>query len=104
MTASNRYSALRDRGGAQREAALTATQIGGEFGSRDGDDLRSEHERLRHALEQERRARISLERRVAREVALTELRIKGHLSYRLGSEIVASRRSPLSWLIPAACE
>lgn len=57
-----------------------------------------EIEYLRKELETERKARSALETRRAREVALTEKRIKGHLSYRLGQEIVASRSSPLAWI------
>src|SRR5690625_2716954 len=58
-----------------------------------------EMQNLREELDVERRARTALERRLAREIALTEKRIKGHLCYRLGREIVACRHSPLAWAV-----
>lgn len=53
---------------------------------------------LRRQLDQERRARLRLQQRLEQEIKLTEKRIKGHLSYRLGREMVACGRSPWAWL------
>lgn len=59
--------------------------------------LRARIEKLEHQLEQERQRRLSLEQRLARELQKTEQRIRGHLSYRLGREIVRCGTSPLAW-------
>lgn len=62
------------------------------------DALTLEIKRLRQELAKERRTRAALHGRFAEDLKLTEKRIKGHLSYRLGKEIVTSGRSPLAWL------
>lgn len=83
--------------GDSRDAAAAASGQG-PMSSQIVRDQDSELRRLETLLEEERAARKAAEVRLVRQIALTERRIKGHLSYRLGQEIVASGRSPLAWL------
>ncbi|WP_366555788.1 glycosyltransferase family 4 protein [Aquibaculum sediminis] len=60
--------------------------------------LREELHLLRQRLQQESEARQAIEARFVQEIGRAEARTKGHLSYRLGQEIVNSGASPLRWL------
>lgn len=57
----------------------------------------SEVQLLRQKLAQDQRLREEQERRFAAQLKQAEAQIKGHLSYRLGREIVRSGASPLAW-------
>ena len=60
--------------------------------------LRAETRLLKRRLAQEIKARKNLESRLLQEVERRERRVKEHLSYRLGKEIVEAGHSPLKWL------
>jgi len=64
----------------------------------DYDALILQIKTLRRELAHERKARAEEQRRFAQDIRFVEKRIKGHLSYRLGKEIVAAGLSPLAWL------
>ncbi len=94
-------NAVAENGGANLQDPSVITAPPGDqtiISTFDREDLLLKIERLQQQLKKERMARASLEHRLAREVAFTEKRIKAHLSYRLGREIIASGRSPIAWL------